>query len=503
VREVEEHLQHFGGERPPYQSKCFLAGPCSEGSLRLGVTKIDKFYNPFDCEFDGVVPDDLKALKTVREGWCVEYKREVPNASAIAKSITAFANTYGGWVFYGISEKSKEDSVAGEFPGILIEDADAFLQRIRQAVANHSQPTPYFNIKLLNGPIDSLGLQAGRSIIAVQVPWGPQTPYVHKDGRIYRRVGDGSEPHVENDRFILDQLWGRSSKIIQEYADWIEKDLELLDYEKGNSFIRVFLIADFWKDRRDLKLPTIEKMRQVIADPGVGYRIPFKSTYSSVDGIVCRQTFSKNPEMIGLTWRIKHGHRSEIVIPIEKYRGSIDDLKGMFNGYFHSDAFLSLCLASGYTRINILDLNTLFITLNELSRIYVDLINEENLVGPIYVKIQISGILRTIPFFDTADAVEGSAKNGIPFALQDKVSIFEGRDRESFIEMPIFGANPALRHIWLTMSLFASIASALGVAHGLDTGRGVEAVAKAFDEFFEAGERALVVLQRRKWQGHV
>jgi predicted HTH transcriptional regulator len=163
-------------------------------------------YNPFDKTFDDVAPEDLAILSAVAEGWYVEYKQEVPNASAIAKSVTAFANTYGGWLFYGIAEKSKDDPVAGTYPGIAGEDADGVLQRIRQAVANHAQPSPFFRVKSLAGPVDSIGLPEGRCVIVGQVPWGPEAPYLHKDGRIYRRVGDGSEPKPENDRFILEHI---------------------------------------------------------------------------------------------------------------------------------------------------------------------------------------------------------------------------------------------------------------------------------------------------------
>lgn len=107
-------------------------------------------------------------LSSVAEGWYVEYKQEVPNASSIAKSITALANTYGGWLFYGVAEKSKDDAVAGAFPGVSREDADGVLQRIRQAVANHSQPSPYFRARALFGPAERLGLaeSCGRRIRA-------------------------------------------------------------------------------------------------------------------------------------------------------------------------------------------------------------------------------------------------------------------------------------------------------------------------------------------------
>ena len=50
-------------------------------------------------------------------------RRETPNAASIAKSVSAFANTYGGWLFYGVNEKSKSGAAAGEFVGIARENA--------------------------------------------------------------------------------------------------------------------------------------------------------------------------------------------------------------------------------------------------------------------------------------------------------------------------------------------------------------------------------------------
>ena len=63
-------------------------------------------YSPFDKPIKDLNPHDLTVLKTVNEGWYVEYKREMVNPMALAKAISAFANTYGGWLFLGIQERS-------------------------------------------------------------------------------------------------------------------------------------------------------------------------------------------------------------------------------------------------------------------------------------------------------------------------------------------------------------------------------------------------------------
>ena len=69
-------------------------------------------------------PPDLTILRNVHEGWYVEYKSQVVKASALAKSLSAFANTYGGWLFIGVQEQSGDNAVADEFPSIPEVDVD-------------------------------------------------------------------------------------------------------------------------------------------------------------------------------------------------------------------------------------------------------------------------------------------------------------------------------------------------------------------------------------------
>jgi hypothetical protein len=54
-------------------------------------------YTPFDKDLGALSAADLLVLRTIAEGWFVEYKRECPAARDIAKSLCAFANHMGGW----------------------------------------------------------------------------------------------------------------------------------------------------------------------------------------------------------------------------------------------------------------------------------------------------------------------------------------------------------------------------------------------------------------------
>ncbi|MBZ9996587.1 helix-turn-helix domain-containing protein [Mesorhizobium sp. BH1-1-4] len=457
-------------------------------------------YNPFSKDFDDVSADDLSILSSVAEGWYVEYKREVPNAGAVAKSITAFANTYGGWVFYGVTEKSKDDAVAGAFPGIAKDEADAVLQRTRQSVANHCQPSPYFRSKALFGPVETIGLAEDRCVIMIQVPWGPEAPYIHKDGRIYRRVGDGSEPKSENDRFILDQLWSRSSKITQGYADWIGRELETSEAEENSAYARLFLIADFWRDHDTINAVSLQKVREIMSDGNGSYAIPFDNIYQTSGGFICRQTADNDPEMLGLTWKLGHNFHSEIVIPLSKFRSnSLDDLEPWLNGYHHKDRFLKICKEQRYKNPTVVDLNLLLHALLGLTRIQVALAKEFGWKDSIFAKIEISGVWRTIPFFDAPHVLDEYERHGIALGQRNKVLLHPGKEQGSFIELsgPEDNDDSERDRVIMATSLFVNIAIAMGVPLGIDPDGDGSDVKDSIGDFLNAGVRTIEVQKNR------
>lgn len=456
-------------------------------------------YNPFSKNFDDINPQDLPTLSSVAEGWYIEYKRELPSASAVAKSITAFANTYGGWIFYGIDELSKEEPIAGAFPGVANEEADGLLQRIRQAVANHSHPSPYFRAKALFGPVDAIGLAKGRCIIMGHIPWGPEAPYVHKDGRIYRRVGDGSEPRPENDRFILDQLWRRSSKIIDRYADWINKDLEISEPEKDGAFVRLFLISDFWGDHGILTNIALAKVREIMSDNSGTYTIPFNNVHRISGGFICRQTMNSDPEKLSLTWKLSKNFQSEVIIPLSKFKNDLESLAPWFEGYEYSERFFNICRNQHYEKPTIIDLNILLHIVFGIIHIQAALAKAFSWSGPIFAKVQISGLWRTIPFLDTPRVLSEYEKHGLTMILNDKITIHPGKEQNSFIELPPPTENNENNEhqVLMAASLFLTIAAGLGVSPDFDPDDDGSDIADTFSEFLNAGLRAIEVQKKR------
>jgi len=262
-------------------------------------------YSPFDKPLRDLQAADLKALKQASEGWYIEYKRETPNSGAIAKCLSAFANTYGGWLFLGIQEESKVNPVAGEFPGLPRDEVDSSLQRLRKSAADHLNPTPHFETKVLWGPDSEVGLAEGRAVICAWIPQSSSAPHIHRTGQVYRRVSDASEPKAENDRFVLDQLWRRADDIKHTHKEWYDRDPEFSPQEKLQPYVRLMLIADRWAERGVGIDVDDDQVRTALGNPSAVGGIPFDTVHTSSDGFIGRQLERNDPQNLTLTWRLR------------------------------------------------------------------------------------------------------------------------------------------------------------------------------------------------------
>ena len=429
-------------------------------------------YNPFDKELDDLEPSDLLSLQSVTEGWYVEYKSQMPNAASIAKSISAFANTYGGWLFYGISEQSKENAVAGNFVGIAKEKMDSALQTIRQAVAVSINPAPHFDIKVVWGPMAQIGLASENGVICVRVPQGFASPYVHKSGMIYRRVGDGSEPKAEADRFILDQLWRRGDSIRNEYSDWLDSDLELSKGEGDRPYLRIFISPDLWRDKDIWAKLNTDKVRAILSksiDAECLYAIPFDTVHRTASGYVGRQVKNNDPHSLTATWFLNPNLTSMLVLPLPTV--SNDPISGVeyeLQGYAHASQYSEALRQHGHGEATIVDLNFVFTALAGMFNIQSYLDAEAKRVGPLFIKAQFINVWRMRPFIDLERVVSHQLEHGVPVCLKSNFLIPTGKSPDTFQEIPTFDdvEKPSMRKFFQAMYAFDPIAAAMGIETG-------------------------------------
>ncbi|NOV31915.1 helix-turn-helix domain-containing protein [Methylomonas sp. ZR1] len=465
-------------------------------------------YSPFNKPIRDLESSDLLNLKHTFEGWYIEYKREAPTSTNIAKSLSALANTYGGWFFVGIDEDSKENPVAGAFPGVERNEVDAVLQRMRKSAADHINPTPYFETKVLWGPVEKIGLEKDRCVICTWVPQSVTAPHVHKSGVIYRRVSDASEPKPENDRFVLDQLWRRADDIKQQHKKWYDRDPEFSDYEKLKPYVRVMLVADRWAEQGIWIDANEDEIRSVLATLDGASTIPFDTVHTSAEGFIGRQLNGNDPNNLSLTWRLGLDLVSDIIIPLPLYEvETIQSLKTELDGYDYTDRFIGILNKYAAKKYRIVDLNYLFNVLRGVAEIQERLCKIAKWTDAYYVKVKILNAWRTVPFLDILPVVERFEKNGPPMCLDSVISLPQGSQPESYTEVSRFrdieideSERAKARVLLQAFTMFSNLALSLGIPRWIPCEEGVE-VSPFHQELEKAGLRAIEVQRRRNERG--
>ena len=457
-------------------------------------------FSPFQKPLESLDATDLERLRHVAEGWYVEYKSELSKAPDIAKSISAFANTYGGWVFYGVGEKSKSEPVAESFLGINLGNVDAALQRIRQAVAQHMNPAAHFDVRAIQG--DGVSLAADKIVIGVRVPQSPTAPHVHTSGKIYRRVADGSEPKAENDRHLLDQMFRRSDELKKDFKNWVGRDPEFSKDEAKVPYLRLLMIADPWGEENPWLETDAMRLKSLFGkEKGLMAAVPLNSIYTSHNGYIARQANGNDPHNLGLTWRFRESLVSDVLVPLNFY--NVDSpyaLGEHLGGYEQAERFVRILEASNYAAPRVVDLNLLFNLLIGLVETQRRLLAEAKWTKPYFIKAKLLNVWRTIPFLDVDHIIEGFEADGLPVCLDKIVTTPPGSDPDTFQKVEAFvtitdedGERADI--VIQALTILQPIARAWGLSFALDADRYP-------DTFRKLHEASVLAIELQKGKTH-
>lgn len=132
------------------------------------------------------------------ESFFFEFKDDSVKNSQIAKEISAMSNTYGGYIFLGISDEKR-----------VLGCTEWNEERITSVVHDSITPIPIFDVKTFY--ID------GSRIIVIKIEEGGEPPYITSQGEICERVSSASCKITDSNK--LGQLFyknEKNAKIIQE-----------------------------------------------------------------------------------------------------------------------------------------------------------------------------------------------------------------------------------------------------------------------------------------------
>ncbi len=386
-------------------------------------------YRPFEKELFELSGDDLAGLRHVHEGWYVEYKSESIKPRDIAKSLASFANQLGGWLFVGVSE-DRELHVAENFPGIPNAEVASFLEALRNASKDIISPDVFYSSRVFSGPVESLGLEADRSIVVVQIPQGADCPYVHNDGRIYRRIADSSDPKPETDRSRLDLLIERSKTARSRLSDRITRIPTVSKGEQDQCYIHFSIMSDPYETMGHWYPEGISKFSALMGEAN----LPFDNIYSKSGGYVARQAKNNDPYSRILTWEFSRHCHSFITFPVQSAASGFS--------YAHQpeasiyESFTSKVREHGLDSSRVLDLNLVLILLMSLIRRHRRLVWQAKVKGPFYVKAHLENIWRTVPFVDLPAYQEHIEEYGLPVVQDTDVLVPSGTSLDTFAVLP-------------------------------------------------------------------
>lgn len=118
------------------------------------------------------------------ENFFFEYKNEDVTTKKLIKEISAFANTYGGYIIIGIDDDKK-------ISGCTKWDE----QKIHITIHDSITPIPNFDVK-------KVSIDKEKNIYIIKIEEGSHPPYITNTGKIYERVSSGSFPINESLKLI-------------------------------------------------------------------------------------------------------------------------------------------------------------------------------------------------------------------------------------------------------------------------------------------------------------
>lgn len=183
---------------------------------------------------------NIPELKTLQEGWFVEFKEYAPDSGKLARSVSSFANSHGGLLVIGAKEEQKTRRLA-DFSPMTQAQADACILKVRESVTAHISPPPFFEARAME--IESLPEHDDhRWIVLISIPKGRIGPYLHSSGCIYVRVGDAATPFALTDLTLQERLWSESLQRKKRMRSRIELLSAQLKY--GAPSVHVVILAD-------------------------------------------------------------------------------------------------------------------------------------------------------------------------------------------------------------------------------------------------------------------
>lgn len=145
------------------------------------------------------------------ESFYFELKDDRVAPKKIMEEISAFSNTFGGYIFLGVSNNKQIEG--------CVEWNE---QRIHAAIHDSITPTPSFDVKKFT--VDT------NVVYVIKIDEGSEPPYITSSGKIYERLSSGS--FAIKDSSKLSQIYNKREQLLAK----MEKKVSIPPvYENSNN----------------------------------------------------------------------------------------------------------------------------------------------------------------------------------------------------------------------------------------------------------------------------
>ena len=151
------------------------------------------------------------------ESFFYEFKDDRVSTKKFVEEISALANTFGGYIFIGISDEKE-----------IIGCKEWDEQRLHATIHDCITPVPLFDVK-------KIGFRDQKIVYVLRIEQGPEPPYITNQGKIYQRLSSGS--FVVKDSGMLTQIFTKREQQI----DKIEKKITIPEPRAASNNINGYI----------------------------------------------------------------------------------------------------------------------------------------------------------------------------------------------------------------------------------------------------------------------
>lgn len=420
-------------------------------------------FNPFDKPHgQPLAPDDLQSLikHEVSEGYYVEFKGEFVSNEKIAKGVSALANTYGGWFIIGVTTDGH--NVAHDICGFSLVEIKDPVDKLREVVKSWIDPAPLFFPQVVE-------IGDNKAVLLVYVPEGQETPYRTKDGKIFRRVADSSDPVQETNRYAIDRLVDAGHNPQRDFEQFCQdtRGFSKADDERQcwvNVFISPYPLGLFQQriahNRADLEALLESASKQVPVPLAIDWTITAGMKFSCIQpthqSVILRIT---DPDAVATNWlsvELFHNGRAKFHIPLQYV-----DVYGRGNTvntpeirYLMDRLIETNRGAANIASLRFFDVGMLWLNIAVLMGLYRDWLGEQPWLTDLRVAVSAAGAWRTVPFIDATNWASHVERFGLPVVTSSRIQIPDPISAGMFLD----ATNPQL---WI------AIAGWIGLGFGL------------------------------------